>query len=102
MGAILHISAKLQSDICKTSCWLTEEFDGGVNWLTLCNFRGLIEVLLILGGNWRNLQFQGSNCLFTQKQIILELIGMYLYPATLSNNDWATPNNFACQKLAYK
>jgi len=26
---------------------------------------GVIEVLLISGGNWRNLQFQEGNCLFT-------------------------------------
>jgi len=50
----------------------------GVNWLTLCNFRGVIEVLLISGGNWRNLQFQGGNCLFTQiklEKIWLTTIG---------------------------
>jgi len=39
---ILHISAKHQGErgICKTSCSLTEKFDGLVNWLMLCNFRG--------------------------------------------------------------
>jgi len=41
---------KTSGGICKTLCWLIIKFDGGVNWLTLCNFRGVIEVLLISEG----------------------------------------------------
>jgi len=61
----LHISAKLQGGICKTSCWLTEDFDGRGKLINVVQFQGVIEVLLISGGNWRNLQFHGGNCLFT-------------------------------------
>jgi len=62
----LHISAKLQEGICKMSCWLTEEFDGGGK---------LINVVQFQGGNWSFVNFRGvidepcnfrgGNCLFT-------------------------------------
>jgi len=47
---ILHISAKLYGGICKTSCWLTEEFDGGDK---------LINVVQFQGGNWNFVNFRG-------------------------------------------
>ena len=49
-GGILHISAKLQGGICKTSCWLTEKFDGGGK---------LINVVQFQGGNWSFVNFRG-------------------------------------------
>ena len=49
-GGILHISAKLQGGICKTSCWLTEEFDGGGK---------LINVVQFQGGDWSFVNFRG-------------------------------------------
>ena len=48
-GGILH-NAKLQGGICKTSCWLTEEFDGEGKLINVVQFQGEIEVLLISGG----------------------------------------------------
>jgi len=63
---ILHISVKLRDGICKMSCWLTEEFDGGGK---------LINVVQFQGGNWsfvnfksvidETYNFMGGNCLFT-------------------------------------
>ena len=47
--SILHISVKLQRSICKTSCWLTEEFDGGGK---------LINVVQFQGGNWSFVNFR--------------------------------------------
>ncbi|RHN60458.1 hypothetical protein MtrunA17_Chr4g0026031 [Medicago truncatula] len=44
---ILHISAKLQGGICKTSCSLTEKFDGRGKLTNVVKFQGVIEVLLI-------------------------------------------------------
>jgi len=38
-GGILHISAKLHGGICKTSCWLTEEFDGGGKLINVVQFQ---------------------------------------------------------------
>jgi len=43
----LHISAKVQGVICKTSCSLTEKFDGGGKLINVVQFYGVIEVLLI-------------------------------------------------------
>ena len=57
LGGILHISAKLQGGICKTSCWLTEKFDGWGKLINVVQFQGVTEVLLISVNNWRNLQF---------------------------------------------
>jgi len=37
----------------------------GVNWLTLCNFRGVIEVLLMSEGQLTKLAISWGNCLFT-------------------------------------
>jgi len=42
-GSILHTSAKLQGGICKTSYWLTENFDG---------WDKLINVVQFQKGNW--------------------------------------------------
>ena len=33
------------------SCWLTKEFDGGGKLINVVQFHGIIEVLLISGGN---------------------------------------------------
>jgi len=50
-GGILHISAKYQGgDIYKTSCWLTEEFDGGGKLTNVVQFQEVIEVLLMSEG----------------------------------------------------
>jgi len=46
----LYISAKLQGDICKISCSLLEKFDGGGKLISVVQFQGVIEVLLISGG----------------------------------------------------
>jgi len=45
----LHISAKLQGGICKTSCSLTEKFDGMSKLINVVQFKRVIEVLLISG-----------------------------------------------------
>jgi len=50
LGGILHISAKLQGGICKTSCWLTEKFDGEGK---------LINVVQFQWGNWNFVNFRG-------------------------------------------
>jgi len=56
---------KTLGGICKTLCGLTEDFDGGGKLINVVQFQEIIEVLLILGDNWRNLQFHRDNCLFT-------------------------------------
>jgi len=48
---------KTSGDICKTSCWLTEDFNGWGKLINVVSFQGVIEVLLMSGGNLRNLQF---------------------------------------------
>ena len=58
LRGILHISAKLHGGICKTSCWLTEVFDTWDKLINVVQFQGVIEVLLMSGGYWQNLQFQ--------------------------------------------
>jgi len=50
LGGILHISAKLQRGICKTSCSVTKKFDGGGKLINVVQFQGAIEVLLISRG----------------------------------------------------
>jgi len=37
---------------------------------------------------------------YPKKQIILVVVGIYLYPATPNNKYWATLNKFSCRKLA--
>ena len=56
-GHFAH-KCKTSEGICKTSCWLTEKFDERGKLINVMQFRRVIEVLLISGGNWRNLQFQ--------------------------------------------
>jgi len=43
-------------------------------------FQGVIEILLISRGNWRNLQFQRGNWLFTR-------LLLYDFPLTKINKD---------------
>jgi hypothetical protein len=49
MGHFEH-KCKTSGGICKTSCWLTEKFDGGGKLINVVQFQGVIEVLLISGG----------------------------------------------------
>jgi len=48
-GHFAH-KCKTSGGICKTSCLLTEEFDGGGKLTNVVQFQGIIEVLLILEG----------------------------------------------------
>ena len=50
LWGILHISAKLQGGICKTSCWLTEKFNGEGK---------LINIVQFQWGNWSFVNFNG-------------------------------------------
>jgi len=48
MGQFVH-KCKISGGICKTSCWLTEKFNGGGK---------LINVVQFQGGNWSFVNFR--------------------------------------------
>jgi len=41
-----YINFQVQGAFCKTSCWLTEEFDRGGKLINVVQFQGVIEVFV--------------------------------------------------------
>jgi len=85
LGGILHISAKLQGGICKTSCWLTEEFDGGGKLINVVQFQRDNWSFVNFRGNWRNLQFQGVIAYLLVIKSWISILSLCLKNKTLKN-----------------
>ena len=76
---ILHISAKLEGGICKTSCSLTEKFNGGGK---------LINVVQFQGGNWSFVNVRGwIDETYNFKGVIAYLLIKLMMILLLKTND---------------